>query len=119
MELKEFVAETLKQIVGGVKDAQAAVKGEGGEINPPFFISGEAAKGILIHREHDIPSGKAVHIVEFDVALTVVEGKGTKGGIGVFVGPVGIGTQGQSSSENASVSRIKFQVPITLPQPQG
>lgn len=107
MELREFVAETLKQIVEGVKDAQAAVKTKGGQINPRLSSGSQKLRTI---------SSESVQMVEFDVALTIVEGKGTKGGIGVFVGPLGIGSQGQSSSENTSVSRIKFQVPITLPE---
>ena len=33
----------------------------------------------------------------------------------VFVGPVGIGTQGRSDSSSSSMSRIKFSVPIIYP----
>ncbi len=58
---------------------------------------------------------KQIQLVDFDVALTVKEGTETKGGIGIFVGAFGVGSQGQSSAENASLSRVKFVVPITLP----
>ena len=56
-----------------------------------------------------------IETIEFDVAVTVTEGTQTKGGIGVFMGAVGLGSQGQSSNQNASVTRIKFSVPLVLP----
>jgi len=34
MELQRFVTETLKQVVGGVKDAQQACAETGADINP-------------------------------------------------------------------------------------
>lgn len=54
--------------------------------------------------------------VEFDVAVTAEEAKGTKGGIGVFMGSVGLGAQGQSETKNTSLGRIKFSVPVSLPR---
>jgi len=54
--------------------------------------------------------------VEFDVAVTAEKSEGTKGGIGVFVGSIGLGAQGKSDLKNQSVSRIKFSAPISLPK---
>lgn len=112
MELAEFVSQTIKEIIMGVKNAQADPELKEAEINPMF------RGGLSDFSVHGVAMGtnrKATQFVEFDVALTVLEGTGTKGGIGVFMGPLGLGSQGQSSSENTSVSRIKFKVPITLP----
>lgn len=53
--------------------------------------------------------------VSFDVALTIEEGSGTKGGIGVFVGAIGVGSQGQSDSRSTSLSRVTFSVPVIFP----
>jgi small neutral amino acid transporter SnatA (MarC family) len=53
--------------------------------------------------------------VKFDVAVTVGEGTGTKGGIAVFVGAIGLGSQGESKTSQSSVSSIQFEVPISLP----
>lgn len=55
-------------------------------------------------------------MVEFDVALTVTEGTGTKGGIGVFVGAINLGSAGESKNENVSISHVRFRVPLQLPQ---
>ena len=111
MDLREFVAETLVQIIDGVKDAQSRAKESGANVNPRITGSAEhAAKHGFLSA-----SGAPAQIVQFDVALTVKEGTGTKGGIGVFSGLVNLGSAGQSSNENLSVSRVKFSVPLALP----
>jgi len=113
MDLKEFISETLSQIVSGVKGAQESAKRHGAEINPELFgnVQELAKEGIV-----QTNSGGSTTIVEFDVALTVTEGTGTKGGIGVFTGMVNLGSSGQSKSENISVSRVQFKVPLALPK---
>ena len=63
----------------------------------------------------DLVVSKELHPIEFDVAVTTTEGTETKGGIGVFVVAVGLGSQGKSDATNSSSSRIKFSVPIFLP----
>ena len=60
---------------------------------------------------------RIVESIEFDVAVTVSEGKETKGGIGILVGSIGLGSQGKSDSEHSAVSRLKFRVPFVLPNP--
>jgi hypothetical protein len=113
MNLKEFVSETLQQIVQGVAHAQSQVEGDG-EVNPHFWMAqrGDAAKLKILESNR----GKWIHLVDFDVAVTVGESTETKGGIGLVVGPVVLGSRGQSNAENSSVSRIKFQVPIAYPE---
>jgi hypothetical protein len=54
--------------------------------------------------------------VEFDVAVTTTENTGTKGGIGVFVGAVGFGSQGHSDAGKTQLSRLKLSVPTLLPR---
>ncbi len=114
MDLKEFVSQTLAQIVEGVKEAQSVATDLGGEVNPHLNTThAEMGKqGILW------AGGRYAQVVQFDVALTVVEGTGTKGGIGVFAGAVNLGSSGQSKSESSSVSRVKFSVPLVLPKSQ-
>lgn len=112
MDLGEFVSQTLIQIVDGVKNAQDKVAESGATVNPHLTTSQEQAgrQGFLW------TGGAYAQIVQFDVALTVTEGKGTKGGIGVFAGAINLGSSGQSQNENSSVSRVKFSVPLALPK---
>jgi hypothetical protein len=112
MNLKEFVSGVLTQIIEGVQEAQAGRTPESGQVNPGLSTT----QGILQARGHMVSRrGELVQDVEFDVALTTNEGTQTKGGIGVFVGAVGLGSQGQSDQSHSSVSRVKFSVPLTLP----
>lgn len=112
MQLREFVGEALAEILQGVNDAQQVLGPLGDDINPKLSTPQGTLeqKGNLVSRQ-----GKLVQLVEFDVAVTVSEGTGTKGGIGVFVGGIGLGSQGQSNATNSSLSRIKFTIPLTLP----
>jgi len=103
MELQNFIEETLKQIVSGVRGAQESAIELGAKINP---------------RGGSVVEMRNVH---FDVAVSTSEGTETKGGISVFVGPVGsVGSQDQSDVASSSISRIKFSVPVKLPiQPKA
>ncbi len=112
MDLKEFVAETLFQIIEGVKEAQKKAAESGSKVNPPISSSPANLdrQKLIITEETEM-----IQIIDFDVALIVKEGAGKKGGIGIFAGSVSIGGQKESNIENSSVSRVKFRVPITLP----
>jgi hypothetical protein len=114
MEVKEFVTAVLTEIIDGVKDAQQeAGYARDGEVNPLL----RASPGTLEGRGYLVTarSGQLVQSVKFDVAVTAQKGTGTKGGIGIFMGAIGLGSQGESKASQASVSRIQFEVPVSLP----
>ena len=96
MKVDEFVATSLEQIVEGVRRAQQAVDPMGGQVNPHYT------------------SGMRDHI-EFDLAVTVEESTKTAGELGVSVWAVKAGTGGASENRNASVSRLRFKVPVAYP----
>ena len=54
--------------------------------------------------------------VDFDIAVTVVEGKGTSAKAGISTCSIGAGVAGKTESSSSTVSRIKFEIPIDLPQ---
>jgi hypothetical protein len=103
MDLEHFVAETLRQIAAGVKRGQESAKEHGAQVNPNY---GSVALANLPR-------------IEFDVAVTVVEASGQKGGGGLVVGPFALGGQASSDASNTSISRIKFAVPMDLPKYPG
>ena len=111
MNLKEFVSETLVQLVDGVIEAQARTKDKKAIINPRLIANSTTGKiGVFD------TSGAPAQMIQFDVALTAMEGTGTKGGIGVVAGLFTIGSTGQSQAESSTVSRVKFSVPVSLPE---
>ncbi len=111
MELKDFVAESIKQIIDGVNEAKRYAAENGSRINPERQIHNANNAS----SRADAKTGASIETIEFDVAVTVTDGTQTRGGIGVFTGIVGLGSQGQSDSSNSSVSRLRFVVPIALP----
>jgi hypothetical protein len=116
MDLSEFVSQALTQIATGVSGAQESVSTLKGEVSPKVATNYESASRLgLVHTDN----GPMATIVQFDVALTVTQGTGTKGGIGVIAGAFTLGTSGESSAENTSVSRVKFSAPMVLPVPRA
>jgi hypothetical protein len=115
MNLQEFVAESLSQIILGVKQAQSSVASTGAQVAP--LMRTTIDKDSIGQAEGN--AGQPVYTVDFDIAVMATEGKGTKGGIGVVVGSIGLGSQGQSESKNSHESRIRFKVPLLLPPQQS
>jgi len=111
IKLEDFVSETLHQILNGVIKAQEYAKELGGEVNPSSARF-RTDQGMQLYDKRD---GSLIERVDFDIAVTTTEGTETKGGVGIFVGPVGLGSHGQSNSTNQSISNIKFTVPVKFP----
>ena len=119
MDLESFIAQSLQQVISGVRSAQeyAANNPTGAKINPRG-ITALKRDDHGKKQPHDIGTKLPVHDVEFDVAVTVTQSSEGKAGGGLLVAGLGIGGQKASSTESASVSRIKFTVPIVWPDPQ-
>jgi len=115
LELKDFVAESLKQIIGGIANAQDFAKENKSYINPEGIIKASNDRLIVEMNnpksQHPIPQ-----FIEFDIAVTVSEDVENKAGIGVFSGPIAFGTQGKVEDANLTISRIKFSIPVLFPQ---
>lgn len=110
MELKEFVTQSLVQIVQGTEAAYEQLKETGAVINPGIHVNAVTDKMV-----RSTSGYSAVIPVEFDVALTIEENAKTEGGGKLNVVFSSIGGNAQSSITSSAVSRIKFAVPIQLP----
>jgi hypothetical protein len=111
MELKEYVAESLKQIIDGIVIAQSYAKEKGAKINPP--TRRDMSGNLVIDGSLGVPQSPT--IIDFDIAVTVSESGEAKAGVGVFVGAVGLGGNSKIADENIKANRIKFSVPVKLP----
>jgi hypothetical protein len=116
VNLQEFISQALVQIATGIRDAGKELQPLGAVVNPRHIWAANAPLTHIVgYIDERKEQQRAVHSVDFDVAVTVVEGTGSKGGIGVVVGAFALGTQGSSEQSNTSVSRVKFKVPIAFP----
>lgn len=117
MNLQQFIKETLIQIAGGIREADEAVAGNGAAVNPRDVVHNKSGEGPYGYYAEDSKGSyrRPVQSVEFDVVVTASEETETKGGIGIHVGAIGLGSAGKSGRDSSSESRIKFAVPILLP----
>lgn len=110
MNVQEFIKTAITEIVAGVSEAKEAVRDHGASVgSDPVFG---------FHKENKVLTdahNRLVTMVEFDIALAQADGTNIKGGIGVFLGAINLGSQGESHGESSSHSRIKFSVPVVLP----
>ena len=103
IELKDFVSETLRQIIAGVADAQENIQIE--FPNASIAPSGQGTRDESLLNQ----------TVEFNIAVVAETGKQTSGGIGITIGALNIGSTGKSTADNTLTNRIQFSVPIHLP----
>ncbi len=95
MELKDFVSQSFQDIANGVIDAQEKLKETDAIIN--------AFNQVKLRN------------IEFDIATTAREGKEIEGKAGIKIYVASANAGGKSISENSSISRLKFTIPVVLP----
>jgi hypothetical protein len=116
IEVGDFVAKTLSEIVRGVQLAQEALAETGAKVNPiKAFSKNESTEHLL-----EGHSRRLIQEVEFDVAVTASIQKSTEGGMGADIKVFSVGGKGEYSTSSGSSSRVRFRVPMLLPaQPEA
>jgi len=111
MDLDKFVEDALIGIIRGVSAAQEATGT--GLINPTdiMYQADDAPK-----THYFVRYGNLVDFVQFDIAVTVSEAGGSEGGGKIKVFASEIGGKLDKRTESTNASRMKFEVPIVLPQ---
>lgn len=107
MELKEFVAETLKQVIEGVKAAQ---EGNDGKLINARILGGPKGPvmgGALVNAG---ALGMLTRI-DFDVSVSAETEKGGAAKLSVF----SLGINAKMDNKTTSENRITFSIPIRLP----
>lgn len=110
MKLDDFVAETLKQIIKGVVAAQEFGNSQNAKVNPITARIHASTEGHAFCNETGVP----LQHVAFDVAVTVSEEQ-LSSGEHTTIGSISVSPVNSSSTQNSSINRIKFEVPVLLP----
>jgi hypothetical protein len=103
MDVRDFIDMTLKEIVAGIRKAQAseggeAINAEMGDVSVSGNLISTKGAGLFTR-------------VDFDVAVSA-EGTGRAGGsLTVF----GVGVKAGGESKSGYANRILFSVPVRLP----
>lgn len=113
MDLKDFIASTLTQIVEGVAQSSDAVSRAGGAINPAFLASTTSAERVGSTKDG---SNTPVYAVSFDVAVVASSTDSLDAGAKLTVASVfSVGGKATTSERDEVTSRIKFMIPLLLP----
>ena len=125
MDIEEFIQTTLTQIIDGVKKAQVAtlmvlkkhktlpaLQGgpeEDADMVKPRVMYIKGTHYATVNRN-------IVHIVDFDITVTSDSSSDAGGKLALKITGIG-GIEGgwRSVNRNTIVSRVKFQIPSTLP----
>ncbi|MGL3605746.1 hypothetical protein ACSV9I_04475 [Rhizobium sp. G187] len=107
MELKEFIKETIEQILAGISEAQAGSLGENVNASTDGGSATKDLGGHLINR------GKFGVFTRIDFDVSVGAESEGKGGLRVAVFGQGVDAGGAHRSSNAS--RVLFSIPVRLP----
>lgn len=113
MDLKDFVKETLVQIVKGIDEANEELKS-----STAFMASSNVSSGGSPWKYTKDKDGSYHYVtdVDFDVAVDVKETKTSEKGGGVEVlSIVSFGGKGEKEKESNSTHRVKFVLPLALP----
>lgn len=110
MELNEFVKDVIVSIYDGILEAKKATG------KPVLPSGGLVSEGVPYVKSGIGPTAHATMIsnLEFEVALTDGTKDGVNGGIGVLLGSLTLGAKGNSETQQTSLSKIKFNIPIEL-----
>ena len=102
MELKDYIAEALGQILSGISEAQG--KELGSNINAATF---GLPQGLKVFNSNI----GTFTIVDFDIAVSAE----TSGGGGANLKVFGIGAEAAAEHRAGRANRLTFSVPVRLP----
>lgn len=115
MDLENFISVSLVQIAKGIDRANNELKGTGAIVSPKK-VTDVLRENTYGNLKLNDGSWVRVQQIDFDVALTATEGGESKGGGGISVGAITLGAMTKDDFSQSTVSRIKFSVPMLLPQ---
>ena len=112
MNLKDFVKDSITQIIDGVTEAEKIISQKEAHVNPTY---------VNLSSDIVIPRAERVHMLKFNVAVTEAKeasanagGKMSTGLVGVFLG-ISASAGGEISKGSENLSRIEFEIPIAYP----
>ena len=111
LTLKDFISQSLNEIMDGVVEAQKHAKEVNGIVNPHIKI----IEGNPYIDEDADDIDKNLTTLDFDIAVTVGDDDKLQGGLGIFAAALGVGVKGEIIDRSETISRIKFQIFTSLP----
>ncbi|MGL5938455.1 MAG: hypothetical protein ACRCY5_07035 [Phocaeicola sp.] len=109
MELKNFIKSAITQIVESVDELNNEIQIENVCVNPCSY-NGEYRNSIRKgERDYNLSE------IDFDLTVSVTENAETGAKVGVMASVIGLAGSKKDATENNSVSRLQFKIPVMLP----
>lgn len=99
MELKTFIAETIKEIIDGIAQAQDDII-----TKYPYSERGYVEIG-----------NDNQNAIKFDISVTSSESNEAKGDAGIRIKVVNFGVNGKVNTQNSAENKISFTIPVVFP----
>ncbi len=113
MDIKDFIKESLNQIVEGISEANKALKEQGAYI-PTRMVVGD---GVWVTLDKETNTTRNFMKVDFDLAITITQSDNIKATGGLSIASIfNAGAESEDSNRNEEVSRIKYTIPLALPE---
>lgn len=115
MEIKDFVRDTLVQIVTGIDEANKTL------VSLDSFVASSNMAGLNCMHTSKNKVPHYVANVDFDIAVTTEQTNTAKDGVKFGISVVGVGlgmdlgSEHKGENQNQTISRIKFSLPLALP----
>ena len=117
LSLKDFVRDAVSDIISGISEAQEKISDNNieGSITAKLIpnyentVSGE--KRSAYYRD----TGQPIDQIDFDIAVTTADTSSAEGSTGIQVVGFRLGGKADQSSEQSSISRVRFKVPVAWP----
>ncbi|MCO6389439.1 hypothetical protein GTW25_00140 [Aliihoeflea aestuarii] len=103
MELKDFVSQSIREIIAGIVEAQSADQGDLVNANS---LSAASGGNLFNAGTHGVFTR-----IDFDVAVTAEVSGSAGAGLKVF----GLGAEAAADRKHTGANRLTFSVPVRLP----
>lgn len=103
MELRNFISQTLQDIISGVQDAQEKVPE--GHIVPFLKQTFQAV-------EHGVSE---VQAVDFEITVRADEKSGKEAKVNVVAAVISGGVKGETGKSGGHAATLRFKIPVRLP----
>lgn len=117
LTLKDFIKDTLGQLTEAIVEFDEAYQETGASANP--VLDTDMYKGDVMAGQHKDEKDRRDTIIpiDFDIAVTAGDAETKGGAAGIRVLQAVISAEGklERQTENTSVSRVHFKVPLRLP----
>lgn len=110
MELKEFIKDTISQIVDAVDELNEEYKDKKIVVNPYSWFS--------IRDVTQVRSGDKFYNltnIDFDLDVVVENLENSKGNVGVLAGILKAGGSMEEGKNNKASNKVHFTIPVMLP----